>query len=572
MLSFDDVAPDSQLPTSSSVTPRSGGVKRALLLWSSLVLLGLTMVAVGVFVSNVPLSSDTLRKRIVAALGERLDSDVELGALNLRVYPTLRAEGSDLRIRRRGARADLPPLIAIKEFHVDGSLFGLWRKHVDHVQLTGLDINIPPKAERHEQERVRDEVPRPRATVGADQPEPGATDHPEIADNRRDPLKDDGVVIDRVDTDDARLVIIPDKKDAEPKVWAIHHLTMHKLGAPKSWPFEATLTNAVPPGEIDVQGGFGPWNRDDPGETPMNGQFTFAKADLSVFKGIAGTLSSHGRFDGTLERIAANGETETPDFMIAVGGHKFPLHTKYQALIDGTNGDTRLENIDATFLKSHLIAKGAVVDAPKGQHGRIVMLDVNMDRARIEDVMVMAVNTAKPPMSGGLQLTTKFLLPPGDADVSQRLRLDGRFVIAKTHFTSYDVQGKINELSKRTRGDIGDPKSENVVSNFGGRFTLANGRLTLPDLTFAVPGAKVELAGGYALKHETLDFKGQVLTDASMSEMVTGWKKWLMKPADAIFRKPKKDGKGSVIPIKVTGTRNDPKFGIDIRSVFNRRG
>jgi len=551
-------------------------MKRAVLLWSSLALLALAMVAVGVFVANVPLSSDTLRHRIVTSLAERLDSDVELGDLDLRVYPTLRAEGTDLRIRRRGARADLPPLIAIKKFHVDGSLFGIWRKHVDHVQLTGLDINIPPEAERDQQERIRDEAPRPRATVGSDKREPGATDKPETAetaDHRRDnPLEDDGVVIDRVDTDDARLVIIPDKKDAEPKVWAIHHLTMHKLGAPKSWPFEATLTNAVPPGEIDVKGGFGPWNRDDPGETPMNGQFTFAKADLSVFKGISGTLSSRGSFDGTLERIAANGETDTPDFMIAVGGHKFPLHTKYQALIDGTNGDTRLENIDATFLKSHMIAKGAVVDAPKDQHGRIVMLDVNMDRARIEDIMVMAVNTAKPPMTGGLQLTTRFVLPPGDADVSQRLRLDGRFVIAKTRFTSYDVQGKINELSKRTRGDIEDPKNENVVSNFGGRFTLVNGRLALPDLTFAVPGAKVELAGGYALKHETLDFTWQVVTEAAMSEMVTGWKKWLMKPADAIFRKPKKDGKGSIIPIKVTGTRNDPKFGIDIRSVFNRRG
>jgi AsmA-like C-terminal region len=548
-------------------------MKPALLLWSSLALLALVMVAVGVFVANVPLSSDTLRRRIIASLAERLDSDVELGDLSLRVYPTLRAEGADLRIRRRGARADLPPLIAIKTFHVDGSLFGLWRKHVDHVQLTGLAINIPPEAERDRQEKIRRDAPRPRATAGSDKAEPGATDAPDTVDERRsDPLKDDEVVIDRVDTDDARLVIIPDKQDAEPKVWAIHHLTMHKLGAPKSWPFEATLTNAVPPGEIGVKGGFGPWNRDDPGETPMNGQFTFAKADLSVFKGIAGTLSSRGSFDGTLERIAANGQTDTPDFMIAVGGHKFPLHTTYQALIDGTNGDTRLEHIDATFLNSHMIASGAVVDAPNHQHGRIVTLDVTMDRARIEDIMVMAVNTPKPPMTGGLQLTTRFVLPPGDADVSQRLRLDGRFVIAKTRFTNYDVQGKINELSKRSRGEIEDPKNANVVSNFGGRFTLANGRLALPDLTFAVPGAKVELAGGYALKHETLDFKGQVVTDAAMSEMVTGWKKWLMKPADAIFRKPKKDGKGSVIPIKVTGTRNDPKFGIDLRSVFNRRG
>ena len=34
-----------------------------------------------------------------------------------------------------------------------------------------------------------------------------------------------------------------------------------------------------------------------------------------------------------------------------------------------------------------------------------------------------------------------------------------------------------------------------------------------------------ELAGGYALKPETLDFKGQVVVDANVSDMVSGWKK-----------------------------------------------
>jgi hypothetical protein len=554
-------------------SPKKRRGRKALLISLSLGFVALVVVAVVIFLANVPLSSDVLRKRIIASLSERLDSDVELGDLQLRVYPTLRAQGSDLKIRRRGARPDLPPLIAIKTFHVDGSLLGAWRKHVDHVQLTGLDITIPPRSERIEQDKDRDRGPQPKATIGRGTHEPGATDAPESAEPGNDnPLEDHGVVIDRVDTDNARLMIVPEEKDANPKVWAIHHLTMHRLGAPRTWPFEATLTNAVPPGEIEVAGGFGPWHRDEPGDTPLNGRFTFAKADLSVFKGISGTLSSRGSFDGTLERIAANGETETPDFTIAIGGHKFPLHAKYRALIDGTNGDTRLDEIDASFLNSHVLAKGAVLDGKKGESGRTVTLDVNMDRARVEDIMVMAVNTPKPPMSGALRLTTKFVLPPGESDVSQRLRLDGGFVIAKAKFTSFDVQGKIDELSKRGRGDAEDSKRENVVSDFQGRFRLAGGRLTLPNLSFAVPGAKVELAGGYALKPETLDFKGQVVLDALMSELVTGWRKWLMKPADSIFRKPKKDGKGSVIPIKVSGTRSEPKVGLDVRAVFKRRG
>ena len=556
----------------SSTTSRGHRGKRTLLLWLSLGLIALVMVAIGTFVAMVPMSSDVLRDRIVASLSERLDSDVQLGALQLRLYPRLRAEGSDLRIQRRGASPELPPLIAVKTFHVDGSLFGIWRRHVDHVQLTGLDIKIPPKSKRVEDNRIRNEVPQPRATGGGPSPEPGATDRPENAEERReDPLEDDGVIIDRVDADQARLVIIPEEKDANPKVWAIHHLMMQRLGDHTSWPFEATLTNAIPPGEIEVHGGFGPWNRDEPGDTPLTGRFVFAKADLGVFKGIAGTLSSRGSFDGTLERIAARGETETPDFMVAIGGHRFALHTKYHALIDGTNGNTTLDEIDANFLNSHLVAKGAVVHAKKNEHGRTVNLDVNMDRARVEDVMMMAVRAAKAPMNGALKLTTKFVLPPGETDVAQRLRLDGRFAIARANFTSYNVQGKIDELSKRGRGETENPNTENVVSDFQGRFRLGDGRLTLPDLSFAVPGARVELAGAYALKPETLDFKGQVVTDAMVSEMVKGWRKWLMKPADAIFRKPKNEGKGSIFPIRVSGTRSDPKFGLDLRALLKRR-
>ena len=523
------------------------------LFWALLSLAGLVIVLAAMLVAAVPLSSDTLRHRIVLALSEKLDSDVELGDVRLRVFPSLRAEGTDLRIRRRGMAA-YPPLISIKSFHVDANLVGLWRKHVDRVQLDGLDVNIPPSQARNRQK----ELDR------ADNPQRSTPD----AQRSDDPFKDSGIVIDRVDADDARLVILPFKKDKEPKVWAIHHLLMHDVGSAQPWPFEAALTNGVPPGEIDVSGKFGPWHRDEPGDTPLEGAFNFERADLGVFKGISGTLSSRGSFGGTLAELEAKGETDTPDFTINVGGHPFPLHVKYQALIDGTSGDTRLKAIDAWFLGSSLHATGAVLDAPKGQHGRTVTLDLAMDKSRIEDIMTMAVGTATPPMVGGLTLTTTFVLPPGEHDVSERLRLDGRFAIGRARFTNYDVQGKIEELSKRGRGKIAEPKKERVVSDFQGRFTLADGRLVLPDVTFAVPGAKVELAGTYGLKAETLDFKGQLLLDANISQTTTGLKSLLLKAVDPIFRQ--KDGAGSAIPIKIGGTRNAPDFGLDVRRVFKR--
>lgn len=542
------------LPSEPGPTPtkRRWLAKRPLF-WALVGLAGLVIVLAAMFVAAVPLSSDALRHRMIRTLSAKLDSDVELGDLHLRVFPGLRAEGTDLRIRRRGMAA-YPPLISIKSFHVDANLVGLWRKHVDRVQLDGLDINIPPSQARNRQKELDRADNAQRSTPNAQRSD--------------DPLRDSGVVIDRVDADDARLVILPFKDDKAPKVWAIHHLLMHDVGSTQPWPFEAVLTNGVPPGEIDVSGKFGPWHRDEPGDTPLEGGFNFERADLGVFKGISGTLSSQGYFGGTLAVLDANGETDTPDFTIKVGGHPFPLHVKYQALIDGTNGDTRLKVIDAWFLSSYLHATGAVLDAPKGQHGRTVTLDVAMDKSHIEDIMTMAVGTATPPMVGGLTLTTTFVLPPGENDVSERLRLDGRFAIGRARFTSYDVQGKIEELSKRGRGKTAEPKKERVVSDFQGRFTLADGRLVLPEVTFAVPGAKVALAGTYALKAETLDFKGQLLLDANISQTTTGLKSLVLKAVDPIFRQ--KDGTGSAIPIKISGTRNAPDFGLDVRRVFKR--
>jgi len=524
-----------------------------------MILTGLVIVSAAMFTAAVPLSSDTLRHRMVAYLSDKLDSDVELGDLHLRAFPRLRIEGADLRIRRRGM-ADYPPLISIKSFHVEASIMGLYRKHVDHVRLDGLDINIPPSQARDRQ-KFEGEGQKAEGSAGPDH-------EPTAEEQRRDPLKAGGVIIDRTDTNDARLIILPFEKDKQPKIWAIHNLHMRNLGSLEPWPFKATLTNGVPPGEIEVNGKFGPWRRDEPGDTPLEGAFMFAKADLSVFKGIAGTLSSHGYFGGTLSKLQANGETNTPDFTIAVGGHPFPLYVKYQALIDGTNGDTRLNAIDAWFLNSYLYATGAVLDAPKGQHGRTVSLDVAMDKSRIEDVMTMVVKSASPPMVGGLKLNTKFLLPPGENDVIDRLRLDGQFWITKARFTNYDVQGKIEELSKRGRGKTAEPVRERVASDFQGRFKLGGGRLMLPAVSFNVPGARVELAGLYALKPETLDFKGQLLLDARVSQTMTGWKAVLLKPFDPLFKQ--KDGSGSAIPIKIGGSRSAPDFGLDIHRVFRR--
>ena len=498
------------------------------------------------FIAAVPLTANTLRHRMVKTLAARLNSDVELGDLNLRVFPRLHAEGTDLRIRERKHHSDLP-LIGIKRFTVEADLTGLMHKRVKHVAIDGLEINIPPdEKDDHAKETAR--TPKTKSDV--------------------DPSHiEDGVIVEVLDANGAKLVIVPRKAGKKPKVWDIHTLKMRNVGSAQAMPFDATLTNGVPPGEILTSGSFGPWQPDAPGATPLNGNFKFERADLSVFEGIAGTLAARGNFGGTLEQIDIHGETDTPDFVVKAGGHPFALHAKYHTIVDGTNGDTRLERIDANFLNSSLVASGSVIDEPEHVEGRPVVLDVRMDHARIEDVMRMAVKSDQPPMIGALSLTTHFLLPPEKMDVSQRLQLDGRFSIAGARFTNVDVQEKIDELSQRSRGTPEPERKDRVLSNFSGRFRLAKGDLTLPDLTFGVPGAQVHLAGGYALKPETLDFHGTMEMDAKISQTTTGVKSLLLKAVDPLFGRP---GGGSEVPFKITGTRKNPEFGLDVRRVLKR--
>ncbi len=374
-------------------------------------------------------------------------------------------------------------------------------------------------------------------------------------------------MIDELRSVKARLAIIPAEAGKGPKVWDIHDLRMQSVSLDAAMPFEATLTNAVPPGEIATRGAFGPWRGPEPGATPLDGVFTFDRADLSVFKGIAGILSSHGTFGGVLARIDIHGETDTPQFEVITGGHPVPLHAQYHAIVDGTNGNTILERIDASFLKTSLVAKGGVIGKP-GKDGRTVTLDVTIDKGRLEDVLKLAVK-ANSPMTGALRLKTAFVLPPGDVDVVRKLRLNGRFAIDDGRFKNLDVQGKINELSQRGHSKEQRPDvPSTVASRFTGAFRLGGGKLSLPDVTFDVPGAGVRLAGAYDLVPETLNFTGTLFLDVKVSETTTGFKSVLLKIVDPLFRR---EGGGSAIPIKITGSRANPSFGLDRGRVFKRK-
>ena len=89
---------------------------------------------------------------------------------------------------------------------------------------------------------------------------------------------------------------------------------------------------------------------------------------------------------------------------------------------------------------------------------------------------------------------------------------------------------------------------------------MADEVITFSSLSFAVPGAGVDLTGSYNLKEDDVDFHGTLRLRAKVSDTMTGWKRWILKPIDPFFSK---QGAGTLLHIQVTGTSKEPKFGLD---------
>jgi len=496
-------------------------------------------VLVGLWIALAALSrAPELQAKLVETLNDQLDADVEIESFTVDSFPTLRIYGDNLKLRLKGQEQPAP-FIEIRHFEVAGGLFGLLRKQrrFTSVELAGLRITIPP--------RTRDDKEAGKKTASA--------------------VDEGPVLIDHVAASDAQLILVPKDPRKEPKIWSIHHLDLESVGFNRAMPFTATLTNPIPKGEIATQGTFGPWAKRDPGLTPLSGKYNFNRADLNTIKGIGGILSSVGEFGGSLEEIEVKGTTNTPDFTIDVGGTPVPLETKFHAVVDGTNGNTYLKQVDATLAKTQIQASGAIESQP-GVKGRRVNLDVKIPNGNIQDILRLVVKTKAPVMVGLLALRAKLLLPQGKAAVADRLDLAGNFVLENAHFTNPEVQEQIAMLSRRAQGKKPTDPIGRITSDMRGQFTLRDGVMRLDPFGFDVPGADVEIRGVYGLRSEQLDFKGTLMMEAPVSKAIGGGVKgFFLKPFDPIFRK---NGKGAVLPITITGPREKPKFGLEWGKVF----
>ncbi len=481
--------------------------------------------AAALVASRWPFTRDT----IVKALQEKFSSTVELKTFQATYFtPGCVAEGVTF---RRNSDRNAPPIATVEKLTIQGTYWGLFSipKRIRRVRVEGLHVFASPRSESTGNEA------RPT-------PEPLA------------------VVISEIIADGSVVEYGSGEPGTEPLEFEIHKLTLNSVADDRPMSFHAALLNPEPPGEIRTDGQFGPLQPKNVGHTSVSGSYTFQHADLGVFSGIAGTLSSTGTFNGVLEQIEVEGSTDAPDFHLTRSNHAVDLKTQFHAIVNGMDGDVALPSVHAQFEQTSVVAQGEVANKA-GSKGKTVSLGATEQQGRIQDWLHLISKSDRPALTGPMNFRAQVLVPPGKRDFIERVNLQGDFAIDAASFTRSTTQGKVNTLSQVAQGEKESIDPARVIENLKGHVVLKDAIATFSDFSFSVPGALAHLHGTYGLLTEQVDLHGTLQVDYKLSKGSTGIKSFLLKFVEPFL---KKKNAGEIVPVKLGGTLHHPTYGLDV--------
>jgi hypothetical protein len=506
----------SHSPKQSSIYIRSHSLSRRTII---LIISGTSALFLIMFLASRewPFSEESIAQR----LSEASDSSISVHSFRRSYFPFPGCVLDGV-VFRRGSRNRT--FISIDKLVVQGSYFQLLRRHVPRIIANGAHIFVAP----------------------AGQEQPFNT-------------KDSNSVVEELLVHDSVVDFLTDNPRKAPARFLVHEASFHDLKFGNPFTYNIKAHNPNPPGEIAIHGKIGTLKHGRTGETPVSGEYTFEHADLSVYHGIAGMLSSTGKFNGTLGHMDVSGATEVPNFTVESSGHTVRLGTNFDAYVDATRGDTFLRHVEAQWGHTLVEARGSVASGDGRKVGRF---DFSVQQGRIEDLLILFVKEERSPMSGPIALKAHAEIPPGKEEFLTKITMSGTFDIERGRFTKPRTQNDLDQLSAGARGENKED-AERVLTNLNGEVNLEDGIAQFSHIGFDVPGAAANLHGKYNIVNHRVDLHGQMKVDTRISKTTSGVKSFLLKILDPFFFKKRR--RGELVPVHVMGTYEHPDFGLDLK-------
>ncbi len=499
-------------------------------MWVLIAATAILMILLFLLVRYFPFS----QTNVAESLRETFPSNITIDHFATSFFPHPGCKAQGVKFRSLSSRPDAPPVATIGTLIIQASYADLLFRphHISKVILEGLRIQVPPLGDAG---KFTGGYANSAMSIG------------EVVAN--------GTLLD-----------IARAGGNPPLRFHIHDLNLASVSANGGMNYSVRMSNPEPPGEIQSVGHFGPFHAASPGETPVSGKYSFDHADLSVFHGIAGMLFSEGTFSGPLKNVNVQGTTNVPDFEVVRTEHAGPLTTRFDAQVNGLNGDVALTSVKASYLNTAISAKGTVA-GKEGVDGKFTSLDFVVHDGRIQDLLRLFVHGKRPPMDGTTSMQAHVTVPPEGEPFLEELALQGDFDIRDGHFEKPERQESVNRLSATARGDkkaaqeeAHDNPADNVFSYTQSHVDVHNGVASFADLEFTLPGADARMHGTYNLLNEKVDLHGSLKMDAKFSQSTSGIKALFAKVLDPFLDKKH----GSVVPVVVDGSYRRPHFGIDL--------
>ncbi len=457
-------------------------------------------------------------------LQKTLASQIGMRSYRMVYFPRPGFVAEGITLRRNGA-ADLPPVGTASRLMIEGSYLDLLllQNRVRHFDVDDLHIAIPAPGS----EANKKDFP------------PGSTADFAGPQTAIESLHLRNAVLDLFSRGGMRLR------------YCIHDLRLDGVRRGRTVTFNVSMSNAVPAGEIQASGTFGPLLPNRLGQTQAAGHFTFARGDFSGIGKLQGSLTADGQFKGELSHIQVNGRSQTSGFRIG-DGHPTDITSQYATVVDATNGDVIIQNVTLLTDKTTLTARGAITGSPKTTN-----LDLDVVSGRVEDLMRPFVQ-GQIPMSGPIHLRSHALLLPTPGDFLSRLRMSGDFMIPAGRFNSGNTEQSLSNFSARAEGQkpkkdekADPPAADEVSSRMNATVIVASGFADFKSVTYQVPGALLNLHGRYGLRDQRAAMSGDLRMEKDLSHVTTGWKSWMLKPLAPFFRK--RSGTGTDLPVVLVG-------------------
>lgn len=476
----------------------------------------MAVVAFGaILAANWPFS----RAAVAARISKDTGANVTIDRLRTTYFPPgFYAE--NIRLKQRGTGA---ALVSIQRVHVRASYTSLIRKEVSEIDVKGFHL--------------------------------AAGDGRSF---RSESGSGSSFDVSKLVAEDGVIEIVSSDPGHRPFRLDIHNLLLTDIGGSHS-SFRVAARAAQPPADFLAEGRLGRVVRNTAKTAPVSGRYTVSNADLSVYGGISGHLSSSGKIGGTLGRIEWDGTAETPDFEVAGTGHREPLESAYTVILDTSDATADLRNIRASFGHSTVLADGKVSE-DASHRGKTLHLAARMEQGRIDDLLWLVSEQARPGMTGNIRFHASIELPPAPPEFLRRLILRGNVEITRALFTNPKTQDPLNYLSESAEGmDKRQERADNrqIPGVIRGVVNDSDGRARLTNVHYSLPGVNATLEGNFNLVSKAIDFKGVLATEGKLGDGATGFKSAFLKIARP-FLAIRHHGKTTTALFTIRGSSNHP--------------